>query len=48
MHFASAIHNTAFTIILGYVELTSGSGGTENFQKRQYTDLCKVSNFLIT
>ncbi|GFS12991.1 coiled-coil domain containing 132 [Elysia marginata] len=41
MHFASAIHNTAFTIILGYVELTSGSGGTENFQKRQYTDLCK-------
>ncbi|GFO41646.1 coiled-coil domain containing 132 [Plakobranchus ocellatus] len=41
MHFASAIHNTAFTIILGYVELTSGSGGTANFQKRQYSDLCK-------
>ncbi|CAL1535105.1 unnamed protein product [Lymnaea stagnalis] len=41
MHFASAIHNTAFTIILGYVELTAGSGGAVNFQKRQYTDLCK-------
>ncbi|KAH9518838.1 Syndetin [Bulinus truncatus] len=41
MHFTSAIHNTAFTIILGYVELTSGSGGSANFQKRQYDDLCK-------
>ncbi|XP_059150713.1 syndetin-like isoform X2 [Physella acuta] len=41
MHFASAIHNTAFTIILGYVELTSGGGGAVNFQKRQYPDLCK-------
>ncbi|KAI8780481.1 syndetin-like [Biomphalaria glabrata] len=41
MHFTSAIHNTAFTIILGYVELTSASSGAANFQKRQYDDLCK-------
>ncbi|XP_012938430.1 syndetin [Aplysia californica] len=41
MHFASAIHNTAFTIILGYVELCCGNGGVSNFQKRQYADLCK-------
>ncbi|XP_067655152.1 syndetin-like [Haliotis asinina] len=40
MHFASAIHNTAFTMVLGYVELCSGTG-TTNFQKRQYSDLCK-------
>lgn len=39
MHFASAIHNTAFTIVLGYVELCSGAAGS-NFQKRQYPDLC--------
>jgi hypothetical protein len=43
MHFASAIHNTAFTIVLGYVELcASGNNGGGNFQKRQYPDLCKV------
>ena len=42
MHFASAIHNTAFTIVLGYVELCAGTAGS-NFQKRQYPDLCKVS-----
>lgn len=41
MHFTSAIHNTAFQIVLGYVELCSGTG-RENFHKRQYTDLCKV------
>ena len=41
MHFASAIHNTAFTIVLGYVELCAGASGS-NFQKRQYPDLCKV------
>lgn len=40
MHFTSAIHNTAFQIVLGYVELCSGTG-RENFHKRQYTDLCK-------
>ncbi|CAG2196870.1 VPS50 [Mytilus edulis] len=40
MHFTSAIHNTAFTIVLGYVELCSGTTNS-NFHKRQYTDLCK-------
>lgn len=40
MHFTSAIHNTAFQIVLGYVELCSGTG-RENFHKRQYPDLCK-------
>ncbi|XP_022337065.2 syndetin-like isoform X3 [Crassostrea virginica] len=40
MHFTSAIHNTAFQIVLGYVELCSGTG-KENFSKKQYTDLCK-------
>ncbi|XP_035688646.1 syndetin-like isoform X2 [Branchiostoma floridae] len=39
MHYASAIHNTAFQIVLGYVELCSGTGDT-NFQKMQYKDLC--------
>ena len=41
MHFTSAIHNTAFTIVLGYVELCAGTGDS-NFQKKQYIDLCKV------
>ena len=45
MHFTSAIHNTAFTIVLGYVELCAGTGDS-NFQKKQYIDLCKVSVFL--
>ncbi|XP_064613648.1 LOW QUALITY PROTEIN: syndetin-like [Liolophura sinensis] len=40
MHYASAIHNTAFTIVLGYVELCAGHMQA-NFQKRQYPDLCK-------
>ncbi|XP_064648148.1 syndetin-like [Lineus longissimus] len=40
MHFASAIHNTAFTIVIGYVELCSGTEDS-NFQKRQYLDLCE-------
>ncbi|XP_071803209.1 syndetin-like isoform X1 [Asterias amurensis] len=39
MHFTSAIHNSAFTIVLGYVELMSGSENT-NFQKMPYKDLC--------
>ncbi|XP_038044483.1 syndetin-like [Patiria miniata] len=39
MHFTSAIHNSAFTIVVGYVELMSGSEDT-NFQKMQYKDLC--------
>ena len=45
MHFTSAIHNTAFTIVLGYVELCSGTTNS-NFHKRQYTDLCKVMSFI--
>lgn len=40
MHFASAIHNKAFNIVLGYVELCAG-GADRNFQKRHYLDLCK-------
>ena len=42
MHFTSAIHNTAFNIVVGYVELVSGSQDT-NFQKMHYRDLCTVS-----
>lgn len=45
MHYTSAIHNTAFTIVLGYVELYSGTGST-NFQKKQYSDLCEVSKYI--
>lgn len=40
MHFANAINNKAFNIVLGYVELCSGGNNT-NFQKLQYPDLCK-------
>lgn len=40
MHFTSAIHSTAFQIVLGYVELYSGTGDS-NFQKRSYVELCK-------
>lgn len=39
MHFASAIHNKAFTIVLGYVELCS-SHKDANFHKMQYPALC--------
>ncbi|KAG8179937.1 hypothetical protein JTE90_025262 [Oedothorax gibbosus] len=41
MHFASAIHNTAFTIVLQYAEKNS-SCKDQSFQKRQYSDLCKL------
>lgn len=42
MHFASAIHNKAFSIVLGYVELfASAVDGSSNFHKRQYNELCK-------
>ncbi len=47
MHFTSAIHNTAFKKVLGFVELHAGTGDS-NFQKRQYNDLCKVSPLLST
>lgn len=46
MHFTSAIHNTAFTIVLGYVELCAGANSDGSFQKKQYSDLCKVSYML--
>eukprot|EP00057_Strongylocentrotus_purpuratus_P016470 XP_011670944.1 PREDICTED: coiled-coil domain-containing protein 132 isoform X1 [Strongylocentrotus purpuratus] len=39
MHFTSAIHNTAFQIILGYVQLVSGPIDSR-FQKMPYRDLC--------
>ncbi|GBM77752.1 Syndetin [Araneus ventricosus] len=41
MHFASAIHNTAFTIVLEYAEKNSG-GKERSHQKRQYSDLCQL------
>ncbi|KAG1650359.1 Syndetin [Nymphon striatum] len=41
MHFTSAIHNKAFTIILKYVKITSSTNDL-NLQKRQYTDLCTL------
>lgn len=43
MHFTSAVHNTAFTKVLGYAELCSGTGDG-SFHKRQYNDLCKVND----
>uniref|UniRef100_A0A2R5LDX3 Coiled-coil domain-containing protein n=1 Tax=Ornithodoros turicata TaxID=34597 RepID=A0A2R5LDX3_9ACAR len=39
MHFASAIHNRASAIVLGYVELCSGQKDA-NFQKMLYPALC--------
>ncbi|KAK4316854.1 hypothetical protein Pmani_012030 [Petrolisthes manimaculis] len=47
MHITSHIHNSAFTIVLGYVELyNSASGGNtsvsgSSFSKLQYSELCK-------
>jgi len=46
MHFTSAVHNTAFTKILGYAELCSGTGDG-SFQKRQYNDLCTVNTVIL-
>ena len=40
MHFASAIHNKAFGIVLGYVELFAADTSS-NYHKRQYNELCK-------
>ena len=42
LHYTSAIHNAAFQIVLGYVELCSGSQQTK-YNRLQYADLCKVS-----
>lgn len=56
MHLTSHIHNSAFTIVLGYVELynsaaVGGSGGmigtsssTSSSSKLQYSELCKYVN----
>lgn len=41
MHFASAIHNKAFSIVLGYVELFANADSSANYHKRQYNELCK-------
>lgn len=40
LHYTSAIHNAAFQIVLGYVELCSGSQDTK-YNRMQYADLCK-------
>ena len=46
MHFASAIHNKAFSIVFGYVELFCSSSSSsneqkiDNFHKKQYSELC--------
>ncbi|XP_069681255.1 syndetin isoform X2 [Periplaneta americana] len=45
MHFSSAIHNTAFNVVHGYVELCSGAAqdgqaGGNTFHKKQYKHLC--------
>lgn len=48
MHFASAIHNAALSVVYGYVELCSGaaqaesSAGGNTFHKKQYKQLCEV------
>ena len=42
LHYTSAIHNAAFQIVLGYVELCSRSQQTK-YNRLQYADLCKVS-----
>lgn len=39
MHFTSSIHNIAFQIVLGYVQLVTGSTDSR-FQKMQFKDLC--------
>ncbi|KAK7073022.1 hypothetical protein SK128_015096 [Halocaridina rubra] len=47
MHLTSHIHNSAFTIVLGYVELYNSNIGTNNtigsssYSKLQYSELCK-------
>lgn len=43
MHFTTAIHNTTFAIVLGYVELCAARADT-SFHKRKYQDLCKFIN----
>jgi hypothetical protein len=50
MHFASAIHNAAFNVVHGYVELCFNAAqaesvaGASTFHKKQYKQLCQVGN----
>jgi len=50
MHFASAVHNAAFNVVHGYVELCSGAAQADNvdggstFHKKLYKQLCQVRN----
>nr|CAD7268018.1 unnamed protein product [Timema shepardi] len=50
MHFASAIHNSAFNVVHGYVELcfvqTHGED-TVVLHKKQFRELCKLANTLV-
>jgi Protein of unknown function N-terminal domain (DUF2450). len=53
MHFASAIHNAAFNVVHGYVELCSNAAQVESvaggstFHKKQYKQLCQVGNIYL-
>lgn len=53
MHFASAVHNAAFNVVHGYVELCSGAAQAESvaggstFHKKQYKQLCQVGNIYL-
>ncbi|CAG7731237.1 unnamed protein product, partial [Allacma fusca] len=40
MHYASAIHNTAFNTVHGFAELCRVNDQPINLQKKQYQDLC--------
>lgn len=40
MHYASAIHNTAFSVVHGFAELCRIDEQPINLQKKQYQDLC--------
>ncbi|CAL8147667.1 unnamed protein product [Orchesella dallaii] len=40
MHYASAIHNTAFSVVHGFAELCRVDDQPINLQKKQYQDLC--------
>lgn len=43
MHYASAVHNTAFSVVHGFAELCRVNDQPVNLQKKQYQDLCSVS-----
>ncbi len=46
MHYASAIHNTAFSVVHGFAELCrmGSEDHVNSLQKKQYQDLCSVIN----